>query len=365
MKQFNLQQIATIIDGQLHGNGEVLIVNADIIRDAREGYLTFASSKNYFSQLKNTTAAAVLIPEKLVEEFQAKCSLDFITVPDVTKAFTKIVSLFRLPLPSITPSISPAAHIDPTAILGQDVRIDPGAVIGPAVVLGDRCRVHSGAHLMSGTRIGDDTEIYPNAVLYENTVVGSRCRLHANSVIGCHGFGYESSTGEHFLTTQLGNVEIGDDVDIGAATTIDRATYGSTTIGDGTKIDNLVQIGHNCRIGKRNLLCALTGIAGSCTTGDNVVMAGQVGIGDHTNIGDRVVLGAKSGVMADIAPGSVFVGVPATPAKQQMTIIAATHRLPDMRKKMKQMEKELQRLTDLVDSAEEDASQGEASGEAA
>ena len=178
-------------------------------------------------------------------------------------------------------------------------------------------------------------------------------------MIGCHGFGYDSSTGEHQLSTQLGNVEIGDDVDVGAGSTIDRATYGSTTIGDGTKIDNQVQIGHNCRIGKRNLICSLVGIAGSCITGDNVVMAGQVGIGDHISIGDKAILGAKAGVMADIPAEKVYVGIPATPAKQQMTIIAATHRLPEMRKKINSLERELNQLLELQNK-EDDKSTNEA-----
>lgn len=359
MKQFKLQQIATIVDGELYGNGEVLIINADIIRDATEGYLTFAETIDYFGQLKSCEASATLVPKKLVESFQqfsesSSEPTDFIAVDNVPEAFAKIVSLFRPPLPVRAARISEAAHIDPTARIGEGVTIDAGAVVGPGVQVGDDCHIHSGVQLMSGTQVGDQTEIFPNAVLYENTVVGDRCRLHANCVIGCYGFGYDSSQGNHLLCTQLGNVEIGDDVDIGAGTTIDRATYGSTTIGEGTKIDNQVQIGHNCRIGKRNLICSLVGIAGSCTTGDQVVMAGQVGIGDHISIGEKTILGAKAGVMADIPAEKVYVGIPATPAKQQMTIIASTHRLPEMRKKINQLEKDIQQLRQ--DDSESDSS---------
>lgn len=346
MKQFKLQQIATIVDGQLHGNGEILVVNADIIRDAREGFLTFAANLEYLGQLEQCEASAALVPMELASKFREKCSLALVSVADVHGAFAKVVSLFRPALPAPLARIAATAHIDPTAIVGKDVTIDPHVVVGPGVQIGDRCRIHAGVQLMSGCRLGSDTEIFPNAVLYENTVVGKRCRLHANCVIGCHGFGYDSSTGEHQLSTQLGNVEIGDDVDIGAGTTIDRATYGSTTIGSGTKIDNQVQIGHNCRIGQRNLICSQVGIAGSCMTGDHVVMAGQVGIGDHISIGDKTILGAKAGVMADIPSEKVYVGIPATPAKQQMTIIAATHRLPEMRKKISWLEKEMRLLRD-------------------
>lgn len=357
MKQFNLEQIAVLVEGKLHGDGATSITQADIIRDAGPDSITFAESPEYFEQVKEGQASAVLISTDHLDEFQSISDLPAIGVSDVAVAFTKIVSLFRPPVVARQPEVSPQASIDASASIGADVYIGAGVVIGAGVQIGNRCIVHSGAHLMSGTQVGDDTEIYPHVVLYENTIVGQRCRLHANCVIGCYGFGYDSSTGEHILSTQLGNVSIGDDVDIGAGATIDRATYGSTVIGSGTKIDNQVQIGHNCKIGKRNLICSLVGIAGSCTTGDNVVMAGQVGIGDHINIGQKTILGAKAGVMADIPEGQVYVGIPATPAKQQMTIIAATHRLPEMRKKIKQLERELQKLTELTDCTDSDSKQ--------
>ena len=346
MKPLKLQEIATIVDGKLGGDPELVIQDADIIRDAQVGFITFAEKKDYFSKVRDSEASAVLIPVPLVDEFQSDSALPYIAVENVVAAFTKIVSLFRPPLVSHHTGVSDAAHVDSSATIGKDVVIEAGAIIGPNVSIGDRCKIRSGANVMSGTQIGADTELYPNVVLYENTKVGERCRLHANCVIGCYGFGYESSTGTHYLSTQLGNVVIEDEVDIGAGSSIDRATFGSTTIGEGTKIDNQVQIGHNCRIGKRNLICALVGIAGSCTTGDNVVMAGQVGIGDHINIGHRVILGAKAGVMADIPDDQVFVGIPATPAKQQMTIIAATHRLPEMRKRLSRLERQMQKDAD-------------------
>ena len=163
----------------------------------------------------------------------------------------------------------------------------PFATIGDDVTIGAGSTIHSGVHIMAGSRIGEDVTIFPNAVLYENTVVGARCLIHAGAVLGAYGFGYEQVDGRHQLSAQLGNVELGADVEVGAGTTIDRGTYGPTVIGEGTKIDDQVMVAHNCRIGRHNMLCSQVGIAGSTTTGDYVVMAGQVGVRDHVNIGDR------------------------------------------------------------------------------
>ena len=236
-------------------------------------------------------------------------------------------------------------------MLGPDVVVHPGATIGDDVTIGARTVIHSGVRLLNGCRIGSDVTIYPNAVLYEGTLVGNRVIVHAGAVIGAYGFGYETVEGLHKRSAQLGNVEIGDDVEIGANTTIDRGTYGPTRIGEGTKIDNLVMIAHNCAIGRHNLICSQVGIAGSCTTGDYVVMAGQVGLRDHLTIGNRAVLGAKAGVMNDIPDGAVFVGIPATPEREQRVKQAAWARLPEMRKEFLALQKQLANLVARVDEA--------------
>jgi UDP-3-O-[3-hydroxymyristoyl] glucosamine N-acyltransferase len=175
-------------------------------------------------------------------------------------------------------------------------------------------------------------------VLYENTVVGPRCVIHAGVVLGAHGFGYCCEEGRHQLSAQLGNVILEADVEVGAGTTVDRGTYGPTIIGEGTKIDNQVVIAHNCRIGRHNMLCAQVGIAGSTTTGDYVVMAGQAGVRDHVHIGTQAMLGAKAGVMNDVPEGARFVGIPATPQREQMIKQAALAKLPEMRRQMKSLQ---------------------------
>jgi UDP-3-O-[3-hydroxymyristoyl] glucosamine N-acyltransferase len=181
-------------------------------------------------------------------------------------------------------------------------------------------------------------------VLYESTVVGDRCIIHAGAVIGAYGFGYVSSPQGHVLGEQLGHVEIGDDVEIGACATIDRGTWGATRIGNGTKMDNQVQIGHNCQIGPHNLLCSQVGIAGSCRTGSFVVMAGQVGIADHINISDHSVLCAKAGVMEDLEGGQTWLGAPAKPIREQMQIFATLPRLPEIRRELRNLARQVEAM---------------------
>jgi UDP-3-O-[3-hydroxymyristoyl] glucosamine N-acyltransferase len=212
------------------------------------------------------------------------------------------------------------------------------------VEIGEGAVIHSGVRILEGCRIGAGTTIFPNSVLYENTIVGERCLIHAGAVLGAYGFGYSSSTGKHVLSSQLGWVEIGNDVEIGSCTTIDRGTYGPTTIGNGTKLDNQVQVGHNCRVGQHNLICSQTGLAGSSSTGDFVIIAGQAGLRDHVHVGDHSVVGAKSGVMNDVEPKSKIVGLPATEEGFQYRCVAAVHKLPELRHQIVKMQKQLDAL---------------------
>ena len=261
-------------------------------------------------------------------------------------AFEKITLFFRPVRSALDDGIAPSASVDPSAKLGTGVRIGPGAFIGAEVEIGDAAEIYPGATLMAGTKVGPRTKIFPRAVLYENTVVGADCLIHAGAVLGAYGFGYDSSTAGHVLSVQYGNVVLGDQVEIGACTTIDRGTYGSTVIGSGTKIDDQVMIGHNCFIGRYNMICALTGIAGSVRTGDFVVMAGQVGVRDHVVIGDGAVLGAKAGVMGDIPAKGRYVGIPATPEKDQMRTLVAVSKLHDMRKEFKEFQTTVAKLVE-------------------
>jgi UDP-3-O-[3-hydroxymyristoyl] glucosamine N-acyltransferase len=240
--------------------------------------------------------------------------------------------------------ISPGATVSPTARLGDDVDVHPGATIGDQVEIGAHSTVHSGARLLSGCVLGRGVTIYPNAVLYENTIVGDRSVIHAGTVLGAYGFGYKLVSGQHQRSAQLGFVEVGSDVEIGACSTIDRGTYAATVIGDGSKIDNQVMIAHNCRIGRHNLICSQVGIAGSTTTGDGVVMAGQVGVRDHVHIGAGAVLGAKAGVSNDVPDGAHMLGAPAVPLREQKLKFALLARLPEMRQQLKQLQRQMDAL---------------------
>lgn len=336
----SLAQIADLVDGQLSGDGEIQVLDAVILRDAEDNHITLVESDKYADRLAQSAAAAAIVPRG----FQP-AGIPTIAVDDPRTAFAQVVSHFRPTHTSSRIGVSPAAHVHRSADFADDVDVHPGATIGEDVRIGQGCTIHSGAHIMAGCRLAHNVTVFPGAVLYENTVVGSRSIIHAGAVLGAYGFGYDLVDGKHQLCTQLGNVVIGEDVEIGAGATIDRGSYGPTTIGDGTKIDNQVMIGHNCLIGKHNLLCAQVGIAGSCVTGDHVVMAGQVGLRDHTSIGDRAQIGAKAGVSSDLEGDQQYLGAPAIPARQQMQIIFALQKLPDLKKKVRQLERQLADLS--------------------
>ena len=260
-----------------------------------------------------------------------------IEVADVHAAFAATILRFRPPRSRPRTGVSPQAAVDPTARIAADVDIHAFATVGADVEIGPGATIHSGARLMAGCRIGAGTEIFPNAVLYENTVVGSGSIVHANAVLGGYGFGYKPTAAGYVLSAQLGWVEVADAVEIGAGTTIDRGTYGPTVIGSGTKIDNLVMIAHNCRLGRHNMICSQVGIAGSTSTGDWVVMAGQVGVRDHVHIGDKAVLGARSGVSSDIEAGKTVLGEPAIDLRDRKLQLATISKLPEMRKDLKSL----------------------------
>jgi UDP-3-O-[3-hydroxymyristoyl] glucosamine N-acyltransferase len=268
----------------------------------------------------------------------------FITVASVHAAFAKIVAGFRPPRQTRSPGISPAAFVHPSARIAEPVEIHPHATIGADVEIGAGCIIHSGVRVLDGCKMGAGCTIFPNAVLYENTILGEGVIVHANAVLGAYGFGYSTADGRHQLNAQLGYVEVGDHVEIGAGTTIDRGTYGPTVIGSGTKIDNLVQIGHNCRIGRHNLICSQVGIAGSCSTGDYVVMAGQVGLADHLHIADGALLGAKSGLMTDALPGKRYLGAPAVEERQFFRSISLIQQLPEIRRQLHEAQRAIVRL---------------------
>jgi UDP-3-O-[3-hydroxymyristoyl] glucosamine N-acyltransferase len=314
----------------------LLIAAARTLQEALPGDITFVEDEKHAPQLHGCRASAAVVPLSVPAN-----SLPVIQVADPLYAFVAIVQrLHGRPKPP-EHGIDPRAFVHPAAQIGDGAAIYPFASVGEGSALGARCRLYSGVSVGRFCRLGDDVVLHPNVVLYDGTVLGHRVIIHANAVIGADGFGYRQQNGRHQKVPQLGHVEIGDDCEIGACTTIDRGTFQATRIGEGTKIDNLVQVGHNCRIGRHNLFVSQMGIAGSSTTGDYVVVAGQAGIVDHINLGDRAVIGAQAGVTKDVPAGQCMLGSPATPVREQKRILMSLEKLPGIRKDVLRIKQQL------------------------
>ncbi|MBN2475922.1 MAG: UDP-3-O-(3-hydroxymyristoyl)glucosamine N-acyltransferase [Pirellulales bacterium] len=337
--QATLAELAALVAGRLVGDGKLLIHGAAPLCIAGPGEITLIDGEAKNRDLAECRAAAAIVARG-----SSPGELSVVQVEDVHQAFAMVVTHFRPPRRNRRIGVSPLAVVSPLARLAEDVDIHPTVTVGDDVVIGERTTIHGGVHIMAGCQIGPDVTIFPNAVLYEDTVVGPRCVIHAGAVLGAYGFGYAFVEGHHELSPQLGNVVLGPDVEIGAGSTVDRGTYGPTSIGEGTKIDDLVMVAHNCCIGRHNMLCSQVGIAGSTTTGDYVVMAGQVGVRDHVHIGNGAVLGAMAGVSNDVPAGNRMIGIPATPEREQKIKQAALSKLPEMRRQMKRLQAAVDKL---------------------
>jgi UDP-3-O-[3-hydroxymyristoyl] glucosamine N-acyltransferase len=341
--QATLGELALLVGGQVLGPDDLVLQGAASLRDALPGQITMVDSADRARSLAGSRASAVVCPRSF-----APNGTPAIQVDDSHQAFSRIVSHFRPLRTSKRIGISRLAAVSPTAVLGADVDVHPFATIGDDVTIGAGSTIHSGVHIMAGSEIGENVMIFPGAVLYENTVVGPRSIIHASVVLGAYGFGYDQIDGRHCLTAQLGNVIIGADVEIGAGSTIDRGTYGPTVIGDGTKIDDQVMVAHNCRLGRHNMLCSQVGIAGSSTTGDYVVLAGQVGVRDHVHVGSGSIVGAKGGIVNDVPDGSRYIGIPATPEREQKLRLAVVSKLPEMRHQLKALQRTVDKLVEQI-----------------
>ena len=332
-----VRELADWVHGEVLGNGDVAIAAARPLSEAGPGDLTFVDGDRHLAAWHDCPAAAAVVPPTFPVNGRP-----LIRVADPLAAFAAIVGQLRgLRAAAAGPAIDPLASIHPTAALGPDTTVGPFAVVGAGAVVGARCRLYPGAVVGRDCRLGDDVTLHPHAVLYDDCVLGDRVTVHANAVLGADGFGYRTHDGKHVKVPHLGRVEIGDDVEIGSGTTIDRGTFGPTRVGSGTKVDNQVMIAHNCQIGRHNLLVSQVGIAGSCTTGDYVVMAGQAGIADHKTIGPRAMIGPQAGVMADVPADARVLGTPAKPDKEMWRVFVAIEKLPDLLRDVKKIKKEL------------------------
>jgi UDP-3-O-[3-hydroxymyristoyl] glucosamine N-acyltransferase len=342
-----LAEIASMVGGRLIGDGDVSCQGANPPEQATKNEITMLDDPRRVDSVVDSEAIAAVTTEPI--EIGARAQ---VIVSDAHRAFATIVAHFR---PPIQQNMS-CLGLDPTAEVADPALIHPSATIGAGVKIGKRTRILPGVVVMPHCHIGDDCILHANVTLYEHTRIDDRVVIHAGSVIGAHGFGYRQDRGRHVPTAQLGYVAIESDVELGACVTIDRGTYGATRIGQGTKIDNQVMIGHNCQIGRHNLLCSQVGIAGSCRTGDHVILAGQVGLKDHIQLGDHAIVGAQAGVMDDLDGDQVYLGSPATTQREQMQIMAVERRLPEMRRELKQLHRELDQLKSQIRADPDDDS---------
>ena len=341
-----VEQLAALVRGRLVGDGSVSIRSARPVAEAGPGDITFIESERYAKLLRSSPASAAIVgPHFNHNRPSIKDDLAVIEVDDPISAFVAVRNHLSGEQQPRWTGIHPQACVAATARIGTNVAVYPFVFVGENAEIGDGTTLFPGVVIGEGCRIGQECTIHPNAVLYPDVVLNDRVEIHAGTVLGGDGFGYRQVSGRHVKIPHTGGLEVGSDVEIGANCAIDRATFEATRIGEGTKIDNLVMIGHNNQIGRHNLLCGQVGIAGSCTTGDNVVMAGQAGIKDKTQIGDGVIVGAQAGVHRNIPSGQQVLGSPAIPVREQRRIFQMIARLPEMHRQFRQLAAQIDVIT--------------------
>ncbi len=334
-----LAMVAQVVGGIVIGDGSTEITGVAGIREAREGDLTFLGNPRYEPYLEQTRASAIIVADD-----HRDVGKPLIQNANPYLAFLKAVRFFQgeepRPEPGVHPSavVAPEARIDATAYVGPHVVVESGARIGPLAWIGPGCYIGPGAS------IGLDTRLHPNVTILDDCVLGARVIVHSGTVIGSDGFGFVRDGDVYAKLPQVGNVVIEDDVELGACVTIDRATMGTTRIGQGSKIDNLVQIAHNVQIGENCIIVAQVGISGSTSVGDNAVLAGQVGVAGHIEIGAGAQVGAKSGVSKSVKPGERVFGYPALPVGQAKRIEASLRHLPELIQSVRALKRRVEEL---------------------
>jgi UDP-3-O-[3-hydroxymyristoyl] glucosamine N-acyltransferase len=335
-----ITEIAEKIKGRLEGDGNAELTGLAGIADAGEKDLTFLSGRRYASSVTGTSAGAIIVADDW--EGQSPCPVIRVKNPD--KAFAEAARLLGPEPPQPEPGIHPTALVAENAELGNDVTIGPYCVIEPGARIGSRTVIRAGCYIGHGSAMGEDCSLYQHVSVRERVKIGDRTIIHNGAVIGSDGFGY-AHVGETWeKIPQIGVVEIGNDVEIGANSTIDRARFGKTVIRNGVKIDNLVQIAHNVTIGENTAIAAQVGIAGSASLGKNIQVGGQAGISGHLKVGDNTVVAGKAGVTKDIEPNLFVSDFPAIPHDKAKKMRAHMMRLPELKRKIADMEKRIGKL---------------------
>jgi UDP-3-O-[3-hydroxymyristoyl] glucosamine N-acyltransferase len=320
-----VEELANEIGAEVIGDGSAQVTSAATLEDAQAGQVSFLANPKYARQVETTQATAVIVPRGFVETSRKTAAL--LKAADPYFAFMKAVVRLHGHRKHPHAGVHKQAFVDATATVGENSVLYPGVYVGPRA------------------KVGRDCILYPNAVVYDDCVLGDRVIVHAGAAIGSDGYGYATHQGEHHKIPQIGNVVVGDDVEIGANCSIERAALGSTIIGRGTKIDQLVVVGHGVKVGEHCLLVAQTGISGSVTLGHHVTLAGQTGVAGHLKIGNQVTVGAQSGIISDIDDQSTVVGSPAMPVSHARRVYMLFTQLPEIEKRIKALEQQVEELS--------------------
>lgn len=336
MPELTIAQVARLVDGVVEGDPERVVRGVKPLDEAGPDELTFVAEARYFPYIQASRAGAVLLARE--SDAPLADGATAVRVDDTRRALARILAALY-PEDAAQAGVHPTAVVEATAEVAPTASVGPYAVIGAGSRVGERARI--GAQVVIGRRcqVAAEAVIHPHATLYDGVIVGERSIVHSGARLGADGFGYVWEDGGHRKVPQVGICRIGADVEVGANTTIDRGSVGDTVVGDGTKIDNLVQIGHNCRIGRHVVIVSQVGISGSTRVGDGAVLGGQVGVGGHLEIGPGARIGAQAGVTASVAAGETVSGYPARPHREALRVQAATFRLPELMKRLKDIER--------------------------
>lgn len=354
--QFTAKELADRFAGEILGNENHAVTDANSIEDANSSELSFAINNSSLRALQNCRAGIVLLESKNKNLVSDSATYTAIFVEDPMDIFLEILQEFRPDQKCSQSGISPDAHIHNESQIGDDCNIFAGVTIDSTAKIGDRCTLYPGVYIGPGCEVGNDTTLHPNVVLQQEVTLGDNIQIFSGAVLGTDGFGYRLIDGAFKKNPHCGRVRVENDVEIGANATIDRAMIGETIIGEGTKLDNLVMVGHNCHIGAHNVLASLAGMAGSSSTGEYTRIGGQVGVSDHVVIGKGCSIAAKAGVHRDVPDGDVQLGAPASPIEEQRRVMMSVRKLPDMRVTVRKLKKDMdaiqQQMAQLLEQEE-------------
>ncbi|MBL7645861.1 MAG: UDP-3-O-(3-hydroxymyristoyl)glucosamine N-acyltransferase [Candidatus Hydrogenedentes bacterium] len=335
--------IAALVGGKVSGDSSVTITGVNGVDEAGDGDLCFIRNAQYLPQLAKSGASAVLI-----QEAPADLTIPAILVPKPDLAFAMVLKYCETQQLRHPSGIHPAAVIDPSVMLGANVAVGACAVIEADVQIGDGAIIYAGVYVGHASRIGAGSIIYPNVTIREETEIGAGCIVHAGATLGSDGFGYAPLEGAWMKIPQVGRVVLEDEVEIGSCTSVDRATFGETRIGKGTKIDNLVQIGHNVRIGEHCALAGMVGVAGSAQLRDRVQVGASAGLKGHITVGEGAIVAARSGVVKSVEPGAIVSGFPAIDHDEERRVMVAQRRIPELIRRVRSLERELEALKEQL-----------------